>query len=302
MTVINMMSFGDSGAAIADEQASGGIRKSNVADKLHLINKVIVGGSGNVDVLNGVHQIVESERKGEPGVQELAYLFSQAATLFANSYKDSVARTQYGLTLDETLTGKRKDVPLDADVKKDITQMLRHLQDDLNSNSVLLGGMKNNIFQIYLSRFGQGSSTEISWIPYFSIGSGRDEADKILMRYVEQKPRKERKKIGRVEGMLKLIEATNAASITNIGVGGVPQIMYADAKGVREIDEEKCVLATEVVKGLTYEQLSQDFVHEAISSIVFDDPATSFEDMHEQMKSKAKSWEKLDRLLRGYKV
>ena len=56
-----MMSFGKSGAAIADEQVSFGNRKSNVAQKLSLLGEnLIYGGSGNAGLLLEVYESCSS--------------------------------------------------------------------------------------------------------------------------------------------------------------------------------------------------------------------------------------------------
>jgi len=50
------MSFGNSGAAVADEQASRAFRKYNVAQKLRLLNgSVIYGGSGASAFINEIY-------------------------------------------------------------------------------------------------------------------------------------------------------------------------------------------------------------------------------------------------------
>jgi len=62
MTVINMLSFGEEGASIADEQASSLIRKYNVAQKLQLLNKnMVFGGSGPMDLIKEIYELSEQE-------------------------------------------------------------------------------------------------------------------------------------------------------------------------------------------------------------------------------------------------
>ena len=57
-----MMSFGESGAAVADEQSSTDVRKYNVAQKLHTISdSVIFGGSGPSDLIKVVYENTAEE-------------------------------------------------------------------------------------------------------------------------------------------------------------------------------------------------------------------------------------------------
>ena len=58
MTVINMLSFGESGVAVADEQASNPLRKHNSTQKLHdMGDSVVYGWSGPVDLLVDICEI-----------------------------------------------------------------------------------------------------------------------------------------------------------------------------------------------------------------------------------------------------
>jgi hypothetical protein len=136
-----------------------------------------------------------------------------------------------------------------------------------------------------------------------SIGSGADESDKVLSGYVERLPREQREKIQTVEGLVKLIEATNGAANLNVGVGGSPSIIYVkkdeDKDVVKQPNESQCILASEVVEGYTRGLLDRDFTYSAVRRLVLEN--VDFRTVEEGMKQKAKDWKKLDRLLRGYK-
>ena len=132
-----------------------------------------------------------------------------------------------------------------------------------------------------------------------SIGSGEDESDRILTNFYAKMPRKKRNQISPEEGIIKLIEATNASARLNPGVGGIPSIIYLDKEGVKEPSEEQCILSTEIVEGLIRGLLDSDFAYDAVSKLVLQDG--DFETIEEQMKTKAKDWKRLDRILRGYK-
>ena len=163
--------------------------------------------------------------------------------------------------------------------------------------SILLGGMESGKFSMYNIN-SEGTGIRVSQ-QYDSIGSGSDESMKALSGYVEQLPRDQRDSINREEGLVKVIDATNASSRINVGVGGVPSIAYINDKGVRSPNEQTCILASELVKGLDVGLLDKTFVYRSVADLVYDngDPNK----IGEEMKSKAVNWDKLDRHLRGYK-
>ena len=76
-------------------------------------------------------------------------------------------------------------------------------------------------------------------------------------------------------------------------------IDIVDKKGVKRASENQCILASEIVDGYTRGMLEKDFVYESVNKLVREDG--DFEEIEEQMKTKAVDWEKLDRFLRGYK-
>ena len=63
--------------------------------------------------------------------------------------------------------------------------------------------------------------------------------------------------------------------------------------------ENRCILASELVEGLTQDLLDRDFVYDSVLRVV--NGEEDFEQVQEEMKRRAKSWTKLDRVLRGYK-
>ncbi len=165
--------------------------------------------------------------------------------------------------------------------------------------SILLGSIFDDKFEIcYVDNTGRDSKKMPR--PYSSIGSGADESDKVLSRYVSELPRSKRNNIKEVEGLIKLIEATNASANLNIGVGGNSSIVYIDEKGVRIPEENECILASEIVEGYTRGLLNKAFAYESIEKLVLD--GTEFEFVEKKMRKSAKDWDKLDSVLRGYKV
>lgn len=306
MTVVNMLSMGDEGVAIADEQSSGANRKYNVAQKLHPINEsVVFGGSGPADFIQEVYNLtverIEESKKRNIAVNSRNIYETTLSILLEakNRRKSEILFANYGLNMDEINTGlsAKMGKPLDSDLKNNATNLLRQV-DESFSTSILLGGFENDKFKIYSLDANRGGI--VISRPYCSIGSGSDEADKVLSRYVVGLPRSKRENIDKPDGLVKAIEATNAASQTNIGVGGTPSIFYArEGKETSVPGESECILATELVHGMTRGFLDLDYTKDTVYKLVLGN--NKFEEIEEEMKTKANDWKAFDRSLRGYK-
>ena len=306
MTVINMISFGEDGVAIADEQSSTEFRKYNIAQKLQLLNQSIVyGGSGPADfikeVYNNIYHEIESVKKTKDKIslKEVFLISQNSLANHKNNFKNQVLSANLGISLDDLLTGilSRNGRKLDESVMQAGRNILRDV-DEKGGISLILGGLEDKKFGIYILDTSYGG--RLISRPYCSIGSGSDESEKVLSRYIASLPRDGRESINKHEGVVKIIEATNASSNLNIGVGGSPSIVYVSEEQILRPNEQQCVLASELVEGLTNNLLERDFVYDSVSRLIFDDG--KFDDIEEEMKQRAKDWKNLDRLLRGYKI
>lgn len=304
-----MMSFGKSGAAVADEQSSAGARKYNSSTKLRLLNNsVIYGGAGAAQFIKEVYDCVKESineiknQKKQAVDTELIFQIAKGAMYgLRNSAKNKYLMDKFGISFDEFQTGtKQSGVRLDDPLKE---RVYRSLLEDPSLNGsigaqILLGGLCNDKFEIfYLDT--EGGQTNKKFLPFASIGSGYDESDKVLSEFYAEMPRKKRDQISVEEGLVKLIEAANASARLNVGVGGVPSIVYFDETGTKEPSENQSILASEIVEGLSRGLLEKDFAYGSINRLVLQN--ADFEAVEEQMKTQAKDWKKLDRFLRGYK-
>lgn len=305
MTVINMLSFGESGIAMADEQSSTALRKYNVAQKLQtLYGNVLYGGSGPADPIKEIYEISEErinllkQEKGNISIREIFEIVNEITISYHNNLKNRILNARIGISLEDFLTGTltRIGKPLDETIKNYAARFCQQM-DEEGSIEILLGGINLGKFVIYRAD-SYGYGFKISR-PYDSIGSGKDESEKVLSSYVSHLPRGKRESIDRNEGLIKIIEATNASSRLNIGVGGAPSIVYISEGSMKRPNENQCILASEIVEGLTRDLLEKDFVHESLSKLVFNNG--DFEEIEEEVKQKSKDWKKLDRILRGYK-
>jgi hypothetical protein len=154
MTVINMLSLGEEGVAVADEQASGGIRKYNIAQKLYRLNgSTVYGGAGPADAIRTVYELSDEkikEEEKERSLRQVHELVTEVIIQAKNTLKDKVLRSNLGIGLDNLLTGTlgRTGMPLDPQVKERAEELLKRF--DGMDLGVLLGGLENNRFCIYL--------------------------------------------------------------------------------------------------------------------------------------------------------
>jgi hypothetical protein len=309
MTVINMMSFGNSGAAIADEQSSSGGRKYNVANKLQILNgNIIYGCSGPSDLIKeiydtisaGIDKCKEKELVTYDKVYDLA---RSIATHLKNLKKGGYLLDNYGISLDDAHAGTKEDSgrKLDDAVKSKVLETLTDSRfNSMFSTNILLGAVADGKFEIsYIDN--DGFKFKKVPRPYGSIGSGSDESDKVLARYVAGLLREKRESIPVVEGLVKLIEATNSSANMNLGVGGSPSIVYINSEGkIRIPGESQCLLASEVVEGYTQGFLQKDFTYDAVNKLVIAN--SDFKALEGELKKQAgTNWDIFCRRLRGYK-
>lgn len=302
MTVINMLSLGEEGLAVADEQGTGQIRKSNIHQKLRKLNDLVIyGGSGGADFIMNVYNLVVNyleEAKRNPELREIHEIANRILISQKNLLRNKCLEANVGIGLNDFLVGSLIDakMPLAENVRNKAEQIVSRFDEIFNAE-ILIGGMENGSFCIYeINTSGTGLKTSL---PYGSIGSGADESQKTLSNYISNMRRDKRESIDAVDGLAKLIEATNASTRMNVGVGGTISIAYVTKEGIKMPDEDRCRLASEIIEGFTRDLLDKEVTYNALSKLIFENG--SFEEIEEEVKQKTIAWEKLDRILRGYK-
>ena len=307
MTVINMLSLGNAGLAVADEQSSHmrTLRKYNLSQKLKVLDdSIIYGGSGAADPIGEVYDIImnkiakSKKTKDNITLPEIGALAEKSLMDYKNSFKSRALYGNLGITINEYLTGINlaTSQPLDEHIKREAKELCAQADKSIGMG-MLLGGIQNEQFEIYDVSFDSGLGKSAR--PYESIGSGNDESDKVLSKYIVSLPREKRNSIDKQEGLIKIIEATNASSNGNVGVGGAPSIAYISKDGIIMPSESQSILASEIVEGYTRRLLTKNFAYNAASKLVYNDG--NVEIIEDKMKTKCRDWKKLDRLLRGYK-
>ncbi len=311
MTVINAMVFGpEEGGMVADSQSSYSVRKYDFADKIVPIRStdgntvLMVGGCGMADILNETTgHLQRTLAKNEPyGLRHAADSLADIACRQKRGLIEQQVFSTFGLDALEVSAGVKrtkdeKTVPLDGQLKKAVmdeyTGQSQQAQHFFNGGFLLIG-MDKERSGLYTMGFGN-FATEVSRL-YGSIGSGGDEADRVLYQFVKSLKRESRREIDFLEGMSALIRATTAASEINQGVGGVPAIAYFSHGEYTILNEDESRLAAEVVRVADAGLLSRDKQNESLHALLrekkpFADVEKVFEADHQ----------KIMRFLRGYK-
>jgi len=302
MTVINMLSFGESGVAVADEQSSTELRKYNIAQKLRPIGKSIVyGGSGPSDLLTEIYDF-SIKGLGENQDKDLRSVY-EYITNIALSRRDRLLDTMLkaefsGLGMEDiqsgvsSITGK----PLDQEYKSRLHNGSEGIKKNL-SFGILLGGIEDGRFNVYgINAYGSGlkSSRGLG-----TDGSGSDESDKVISSYKTSIPREETDNIDPEEGLIKVIEATNSSVKINNGVGGTISIAHISDEGIKMPSEDNCRLASEIVSAYIEGFIDQNTVKGLLRQIVPNEG--EFKKIESEFRESVPNWNELDRFFRGYK-
>ena len=156
MTVINMLSLGEEGIAVADEQSSNRIRRYNSTQKLHFLNddKVVYGGSGPADLIKEIYdmskqKLSEMDPDKKISLRNVYELVNSTISDYRNWLKENFLRSNFGFGIDDFITGTliRASKPIDRQVMDAVNSCLRGFSEN-GSMQVLLGGIENSRFMV----------------------------------------------------------------------------------------------------------------------------------------------------------
>ncbi len=291
------------GGMVADSQSSGGGRKYDFADKVESAQSkdgttVLFGGAGPADFLHEVNAKLRNElaELGNYDVENVARLLSGISSVLKRDKINVHLLSTFGIDAIKALSGEGVGQHLLPQVKEVLTgQGMGMFQGEY----VLVGKDKTGvkIYDIYLA-----NSPALVARPYSSTGSGIDESDKVLYKFALGLGREERQNIPVVKGMAALINATNASSDFNQGVGGVPTISYFNDGKIVFLDEESSRLATEIVRVGEAGLIRAESADESLEALL---RKTSDCDLVEKSAFKSvgpTQYDKIMRYLRGYKL
>lgn len=344
MTVVNAIKFNDSsGAMVCDEQASWGemSRKGNIADKIrnvipHEIQQefgtvAAYGGSGTSSIAEEIKLAIYDALKNrfkssieltgrKPDkfltIQEIAALAFERVAEIKHKHIDELLAQRYGFTTRDFIkgyyekAGKRIDINQREVADKAFDAIVWRTKTENQSlyinRGILAGYDPSEGFRIFVLNLRTFSCEPVQAI-FSSIGSGQDTSDLVFSQFAGLRTINERRcDIDPVDGMIAIIDATNTASTTNIGVGGYFNIMVFDGKQpnnlerVWEISDNRARLASEVVVAFKHNLVTEKTAQEVIRELIFE--KKTFEQVDRKLRSRVTDWPKLCRFLRGYKI
>lgn len=174
-------------------------------------------------------------------------------------------------------------------------------------NAGLMAGYDDELgFQIYHFDLRDGYWHRVQNC-YMAEGSGRHSVDPAVYGFAEKWLHDERRgSIDPVEGSIALIHGVNSASDHEIGVGGYYNIILVDGrekdhtKRLREINDDRSLLANHIVRGLDSNFLTFKQAYDMIKRLLFEE--ASFDEVYNHLWEVAKEPEQFSRILRGYKI
>lgn len=315
MTVISAMKFNEQeGAIVSDEQSSRAHRKYDTATKIQKIEGAentiaLFGGAGAMDILMEAFLAIENYVKESHEIkncEQIAEITGSVMAQLKNRYVDNYLKSLFGLTSLEFISGQatagNKTAPIDRSLMEQYARIISYKDEGISEllyNSFLILTHDSGGIKLFNASMNLAKPIPIANF-YCAIGSGLDVADHILSDFFETIPRDERIKIESVHGLSALLYATERASTRNIGVGGTPYISVVTGGKIITPSESNSRLAMEIVKATKRGFLPQEFEKDALTKLVYQD--NKFEEVEEQMWKTTSDKERLNRMLRGYKV
>lgn len=199
----------------------------------------------------------------------------------------------------------------DQDLVRKVTDWLsyRYQSPEVSGiflNALLFAGYDDECgFQLYHLDLRDGYWHRVQTC-YMAEGSGRFAVDPTMYPLVERlRVDQRRGDVDPVEGLATMLAALNNASEHETGVGGYPNVMLFDgtrplAERQREIGDDRAFLASRAVKAHSMGFLSRKICFELVEGIFFGD--LGLEQAWERMWSRMQDPNRVQRLLRGYKV
>lgn len=346
MTVINAMIFDKhSGAMCCDEQTSiGEVRKMMSSDKIQKIvpSKIrenvkfeaVYGGTGTTAIGDEIRRgikirlkenfdkaLIRSKGNSESFVSmtDLFQIAYDEMMKVKHRHIDDIISGYFNFNTADYMQGFYKDANdekieiCQKDLKDKVFGLINWKDsDEVDSiflNAAIIAGFDSSgEFKICKLSMKTEMLLQIADSVFETVGSGSDSAQLIFSDYAGNKTLDERRNhIDRVEGMIQLLRATNAAAKYNMGVGGYFNIVLFDsseddpAKRLFEVFDSKAKLSSEIVFAYYNKFLDYETTYELIDELIFK-RQKPFEEMNIRFLNASADKTKMLRFLRGYKM
>jgi hypothetical protein len=314
MTLVTMMRFDENSLmAMADEQTSTSIGKSNVRTKINLVydhdkRKIIMGNTGKSYVNIAFTQSVENKLKNRGmSIDKALYEAREFFVDFRTQKLEEFMKVKFpGVNLQSLYTGKVNKEPFSREIFNMVKTVLDGTETSMKSilgGSVLFGSYDPNIgTQVHYLKYRDCELSPIGMIPGV-IGSGSLVANNILRKYLSSKPKNERENLDHTEAAITMLHSYNGACESARGVGGFPTIYYLN-EGEMTVVDDNCAYLAAKIAGNDLRDTKEIFKKAAdpaawIDSLLFQD--NSLNPVLENMASLAKDQTKYHRWAFGLK-
>jgi hypothetical protein len=318
MTVISGIKFMEhNGIIVSDEQASYGVRKSDISTKVEVYringedagDLMFTGGTGASDFLYDVENQFSRGLEDADEVNGLSVLdlLGRITHHLKRQYVDGYLREKFGISETEFQLGMKQ---IDHDSARPISeQNMAKYHQFIDNNGGEIQQLLNSAFlslvfsegKVDLYRVGTNIPKPMPVsTPFETLGSGADIADYEISSFFERIDRDRRENLSPIEALSILLHATERASARNIGVGGIPQIAILYEGEVVEPSPDSSKLATEIVKGYKRGFLHEEFHDLALKNLILE--KGEVRPIEEAMWNESTSREDLSKLLRGYNI
>ncbi len=326
VTVITAMRFNkNEGAIITDTEASTVIRKYKHVKKISGFTitgavgqyAALVGGTGDLalidETITNARRDVNQEREHLGSVEDFLSLFAESANATWREHLDAHIYSKLGVRMQDFLTGRFSTIRTGAcGPKGEEAQLAPYILNhifgivegespaaaELPSSSYIMLTVDQINIGIHRADSNYCKPWRMSAIPYACAGSGADLADATLADYVDKLGRDHLDDIDPLTGLNMLIWATMRASNRNSGVGGVPQIGIIKENKIYDPEQERCKLASDIVRAGMNGFLPHEFHLHALERTLYDPKANPVR-IYEDMKKKSMR-KNLDAHLHGY--
>lgn len=331
-----------SGAMITDEEFFiGGRRRVHTADNMQslldeemsneLELEAVYGGAGNIAVTDQVineirielkKQFDDYRKRGKGGkifstVEDVSRI---ALKMFQDNSRKYVNRKLsglFGFSLDDFNRGyffnndKKIEIKEDKVISKamDIIMLKSAYMKDINELEGLVIGTDKHFGFNAFDFCGQITHLYISTSLYNSIGAGSTTSSLAFGELINTLSLDERRNgVDRIFGLTELIRITNQTAIKNSEIGGYYDIIYINGKGKDhserffEITGDESQFIKESVSAYDNGLVSKEVCYSLVDKLVFGKAEFNLQEAENFLFSNSSDNNKLELLLRGYKI
>lgn len=332
----------NSGAMITDEEFFiGGRRRVHTADNMQslldeemsneLELEAVYGGGGNIAITSQVINEIRTElnklfdgykKKGKEGkifttVEDVSRIALKVFQENSRKYVNRKLNGLFGFNLDDFNRGyffnndKKIEIKEDKIISKamDIIMLKSSYMKDINELEGLIIGTDRHFGFNAFDFYGQMTHLYISTSLYNSVGAGSTTSSLAFGELINTLSLDERRNgVDRIFGLVELIRITNQTAIKNSEIGGYYDIIYINGKGKDhseryfEITGDESQFIKETVSAYDNDLIPKDICYSLVDKLVFGKADFNLQEAENFLFSNSSDGNKLELLLRGYKI